>query len=189
MAGFYLIYVLACFGAQFNDVYIFKRYQLENGASLRSNVMYLILNGFIYAGVSALALLFQREPIVFSWYSLLFAFGVVACAGTYMIILMKAYEWGQIATAMIFSSMGSIILTCSCGILLLGEALTVPKAVSILLMLLALMLITDRNGEKFNKKLIWMYLLIASCASGVTMLYKYHQISDPSLAVDGSSTV
>lgn len=182
-----LIYIVGCIASQFNDVFIFKKYQLECGTSFRSNVKYLTLAGFIFAVLSALALVVQGKPFAFSWYSLLFAVGVVVCGALYMIILLKTYEWGQIATAMIFSSMGSIILTCACGVILLNEELNLVKIISILFMLTALILITDRSGEKMKKRLIPMYLLISACASSVTMLYKYHEISDPSLAVDSYS--
>ena len=181
---YFLLYVFGCIIAQYNDIFLFKKYQLEIGSSLRTNVMYLTLAGLVYAGVSALALVLLKKPFAFSWYSLLFATGVVIACAIYMVILLKTYEWGQIATAMIFSSMGSIILSCGCGIILLHEGLTVLKVVAILFMLTALILITDRGGEKTNKKLIPLYLLLSICASGVTMMYKYHSISAPSLAVD-----
>jgi len=184
MSLYFWVLIISCIGTRFSEVFILKKYQLEKGSSFRANAMYLILGGMVYATVCSLILLITGKPLSFSWYSFLFAIAVVAGAGIYTIFLNKSYASGQIATAQIFSNMGTIILTCAWGVLLLDETLSVFKAVSILHMLVSLLLITDRKGEKVDLKLLWVYALVIIFSSFVTLLYKYHQTSAPELAVD-----
>jgi len=136
----------------------------------------MVINGIVSAIVSALVLLFGADSFETTPYSLIFATATVVVAALNTIFIFKAYEKGQIATANICMTVGGIVLQCAWGVLFLKEAFSAKDLIAIVLMLIAVFLIMDRNGERLDKKLIWLYVLIVLSSCAINMLSKQHQV-------------
>lgn len=181
---YYIMFIAATLLSQVNNVYILKKYQLTAGTSISASVLYMIINGITSAIVPAIVIFATGGRLEFTWYSLIFAAATVICAAISTILQLKAYEKGQIATVNIMVTIGGIIIPSLWGVIFLKETIAVNGIVGILLMLGAVVLIMGKGGEKLNKKLIWMYLVMVLCSCLVTMLGKQHQVEKVYATVD-----
>lgn len=175
---YYMLFVGATLLGQVNSAYIYKKYQLTAGTSLKANVLYMIINGVVSAVVPGVMLFLTGGHLEITAYSMIFAFATVMCAAISTILMLKAYERGQIATVNILVTIGGIIIPCVWGVLFLEETLTPRGLFAILLMLASVVLIMGKSGEKMDKRLIWMYAVIILCSCLTTMLSKQHQVED-----------
>jgi len=176
MLTYYLLYILSLVVTGVNTTYLYKKFQLTAGTGLAASILYMIVNGVISAILPAVVLLFSPESFETTIYSLIFAAATVIVAALSTILMFKAYEKGQIAIANICTTVGGIVLQCAWGVIFLKEDFSVKDLVAIVIMLIAVFLIMDRNGEKADKKLIWLYVLIVLCSCAVNMFSKQHQV-------------
>lgn len=176
MLTYYLLFIISLVIANVNSTYLYKKYQLTAGTGLGSNILYMIINGVVSAIVPAAVLLFSPEKFETTLYSLIFATATVVVAALNTILTFKAYERGQIATVNIFMTVGGIVLQCAWGVLFLKEAFSVKDLIAIVIMLIAVFLLMDRNGEKMDKKLLWLYVLIVIFYCATNMFSKQHQV-------------
>ena len=176
MLTYYLLYIGSLIISNVNTSYLYKKYQLTAGTGLGANILYMIINGVVSAIVPAIVLLFGTESFETTPYSLIFATATVIVAALNTIFMFKAYEKGQIATANICTTVGGIVLQCAWGVIFLKEAFSPKDLIAIVIMLIAVFLIMDRNGEKADKKLIWLYLLIVIFSCATNMFSKQHQV-------------
>lgn len=184
MLGYYLIFVAATLLTQANSVYIYKKYQLTAGTSLPASVLYMIINGIVSAIVPGIVILCTGGRLECTPYSMIFATATVICSAVNVILQFKAYEKGQIAIVNIMVTLGGIIVPSLWGVIFLKEELSAKNLVGIVIMLCAVVLIMGKKGEKWNRRLIWMYLVMVLCSCFVTMLGKQHQVEAVHATVD-----
>lgn len=184
MFEYYLIFIAATTLGQVNNLLLFKKFQLSAGTSMPANILYMLVNGVISAGIPAAVLFASGMPLQFTWYSVLIALVIVCISAINVITTFKCYALGQIATAGILSTLGNIILPCLWGIFVLGEMPSVQAGISIGIMLSAVLLLGNNTGEKPDKKLLWLYGIIVVTVAGVTILSKQHQVETGFETVD-----
>ncbi len=144
----------------------------------------MLVNGVISAAIPASVMLAGGTPLAFSWYSVLMALTIVSISAINVITTFQCYAHGQIATVGILSTLGNIILPCLWGVFVLNEALTVQSILAIAVMLSAVVLLGNGGGEKLNKKLLWLYIVVVLTGAGVTILSKQHQVETVFETVD-----
>jgi len=184
MIEYYLIYIVALIFMQINSILFMKKFQLSAGTSLSSNTLYMLINGIVSAVVPLIIVLFQGKTPELTSYSFIMAFMIVVLAAIDTFLRLKAYEKGQIATVNIVSTLGSIILSCFWGVFVLKESISVLDIIAIIVMILAILIISHTGGEKINKKLIWIYVIISFANSFVSILSKQHQVESNFATVD-----
>ncbi|MBR4865250.1 MAG: hypothetical protein IKU11_01070 [Clostridia bacterium] len=184
MTGYYALYVFTMLLSSLNTVYLYKKYQLTAGTSLKANTMYLIINGVISAIVPGVLMLVRGQALAITPYSIIVATVIVSCAACNVMAQMKAYSIGKIATVNILGTVGTIILSCFWGVLVLHESLTLMDGVAIALMLLSTLLIRSNVGDKEGKGLLWLYGVIILLGSAVSILSKQHQVETAFETVD-----
>lgn len=176
MLSYYLLFILSLVLANINSAYLYKKYQLTAGTALGANILYMIINGLVSAAVPFLVLKITGEPFEMTAYSIIFATATVIVAALSTIFTFKAYEKGQIATANICTTVGGIVLQCAWGVIFLKEPFSAKDLIAIVIMLVAVFMIMDTNGERMDKKLLWLYVLIVLTACATNMLSKQHQV-------------
>ena len=152
MTQFFSLYIFSVLLNAVNAFYLYKKYQLTAGTSLWANTVYLIINGVVSAIFPIILLLIRGERLQYSTYSFLVALAIVICSALGTISHMKAYAMGKIATVNVLSTVGGIVLSCTWGILVLRESLSLGDAVAIGIMLFSTVLI---RAEK-SKSTIWL---------------------------------
>ena len=172
----YMLYIGGMLLQQLNSVWLYKKYQLEAGTGVQAVVVYMAINGGISALVSWLAIWWSGGTLEITPYSAGMAFLVMANAAVNLVCMLWAYKEGQIATANIIATIGGILLTCIWGVLFLGEGISVREMAAMLIMAAAVAFIMERDREKMDKRLFWLYLILVITASCATMLNKQHQI-------------
>ncbi len=184
MLQYYALFLAACLGGSLNSVWLYKKYQQSAGTKFGADVVYFVINGAVSALVSAVALIALGRPLEFTWFSLAVAAAIMLSSAVNVIATLKAYEKGQIATVIIVNTVGTIILSCLWGAVVLGESLTPPRIIAILMMLAATVLITYTGHKNGSKGLIWLYVLVVFGASVVSILNKQHQVETNFATVD-----
>lgn len=184
MFEYYLLFITATVMAQVNNLLIFKKFQLSAGTSMPANILYMMVNGVISAAIPAAVMVAGGTPLEFSWYSILMALTIVSISAINVIITFRCYAQGQIATVGILSTVGNIILPCLWGVFVLNEPLSVQSILAIAVMLCAVVLLGTGSGEKLNRKLLWLYMIIVLTGAGVTILSKQHQVEQAFETVD-----
>ena len=167
---FVLSYALSTVSAHGN-----KKYQLTAGTGLVSMSVYMVINGIVSVAPPALLLLLGEESLEISLYSLLMAAATVFSAAICVIGTLKAYERGQVAVVTVFSTIGSVAISCAWGVLFLKERVSVLQVVSLVIMVAAVLLIICRRGERIDKNTLWLLLLIALTTAITAILGKQHQ--------------
>lgn len=173
---YYILFITATIFTQLNTVYIYKKYQLTAGTSLRSSVIYMIINGIVSALVPAIVIFSSQTEFQTTVFSLIMAALTVVSAATALIFTFKVYEKGQVAITNILVTVGGIVIPSLWGVIFLKEELSIKKGIAVILMLVAIPFIMKKGGEKFNSKLIWMYLIIIIANCFTTILSKQHQV-------------
>lgn len=184
MFEYYSLYIVAMLLTSVNTVYLYKKFQLTAGTTLWANTVFLIINGIISAILPAILLIVRGEHMQWSPYSLLVAFAIVTCAALDTIARMKAYSKGKIATVNILGTVGSIILSCAWGILVLREPLSILGAIAIGIMLLSTVLIRSKKKDRTVKGLLWLYVTVIIVSSAISILNKQHQVETHFTAID-----
>lgn len=187
MAEYYSLYIFSVLLNAVNSFYLYKKYQLTAGTSLWANTIYLIINGIVSAVFPAVLLVIRGEYLQFSAYSFLAASAIVICAALGIILHMKAYSMGKIATVSILSTMGHIILSCAWGILMLHESLSFSDGIAIGIMLLSTFLVSSEQRNSGKKGTFRFYLTVLTMVllnSIVSILSKQHQVETRFTTVD-----
>lgn len=184
MTEFYLLHIFALTLGQVSSLHFMKRYQLAAGTSLRSNIIYMVINGIISAIIPLMVLIFGGNKLEYTPYSLLIAFLIVILAALDCILRFKAYEAGQIATVAIISTLGSIILSCLWGVLILNEKVSIRQIIGILIMLISVLTVSQTHEGKLRRRLIWIYAVISVAGAFVSILSKQHQVETTFETVD-----
>ncbi|MBQ2748712.1 MAG: hypothetical protein IJF34_02905 [Clostridia bacterium] len=185
MLEFYALYIFSMLLSSLNSVYLYKKFQLTAGTSLQANTMYLIINGVVSAIVPGILMIVRGQPLECTPYSLIVALIIMVCAAANTAAQLKAYSLGKIATVNILATVGSIILSCAWGVLVLRETLTFFDVIAIGLMLLSTLLIrgTDQGGKQ-GKGILWLYGLVILFSSIISILNKQHQVEATFETVD-----
>ncbi|MBR6764142.1 MAG: hypothetical protein IKM13_10385 [Clostridia bacterium] len=184
MTGYYALYIASMLLSSLNTVYLYKKYQLTAGTSLKSNTMYMIINGVISALVPGILMAVRGQALEATPYSLIVATVIVSFAACNTMAQFKAYSLGKIATVNILGTMGTIILSCFWGVLVLHESLTFVDGAAIVLMLLSTILIRSGPGDREGKGLLWLYIAIILLGGTVSILSKQHQVETAFETVD-----
>ena len=184
MLSYYMVFIVSLVLANINSAYLYKKYQLIAGTGLGSNILYMVINGMISAAVPLAVLGFSGQKLDITLYSVIFATATVIVAALGTIFMFKAYEKGQIATVNICTTVGGIVLQCAWGVIFLKESFSAKDLIAIVIMLAAVFLIMDTNGERMDKKLIWLYVLIVLTSCATNMLSKQHQVEADFATVD-----
>ena len=184
MFEYYSLYIATILINSVNAVFLFKKYQLAAGDTLWSNTIFLIINGIMSAIVPAILLVVRGEHLQLSPYSFWVAFALVAFSALDTFARMKAYSKGKIATVNILGSIGSIILSCAWGILMLHETLSFLGAIAIGIMIVSTVLIQDKKNDRAAQGLLWPYITVIVATSVVSILSKQHQVETRFTAID-----
>lgn len=187
MINYYLLHMLALTLTQIYGLVFMKKFQLSAGTSLRSNTLFMIINGTVSAIVPVFLIMVQKSTLQFTCYSFLMATIIVILSAIDAILRLKAYEQGQIAIVNIVSTLGSIIFSCLWGVLVLHESVSVLNIVAIGIMLVAVLIVSRTDNEKINLKLLWIYAIISLSNSFVNIFSKQHQVEKTFATVDTMS--
>ena len=181
---YYILLIGATMLNTINNVCLYKKYQTTAGTGLWANIIYMIINGIVSAILPGAVLIFTNGSLQTTLYSVLFATATVVSAALALICMLKVYEQGQIAVINLLVTVGGIVFPSLWGIFVWKEEISLQKYLAIILMLGAIFLMIDRKGEKSNKKLTWLYIVIILCNCLVTLLGKQHQIEQVYETVD-----
>ena len=184
MLQYYSLFFIACLGTSLNTVWLYKKYQQSAGTKLGANVRYFLING-VFSGLVSLAVIFVGGgAISVTPYSLAVAAVIVLSSDLHVFSTLKAYEKGKVATVSVLSTVGTIILSCLWGVVVLGEELSAARIAAITMMLAATVLITYTGSEKSAKGIGWLYALSVLGGSAVSILNKQHQVETNFRTVD-----
>lgn len=187
MTQFFSLYIFSVLLNAVNAFYLYKKYQLTAGTSLWANTVYLIINGVVSAIFPIILLLIRGERLQYSTYSFLVALAIVICSALGTISHMKAYAMGKIATVNVLSTVGGIVLSCTWGILVLRESLSLGDAVAIGIMLFSTVLIRAEKSKSTGKGTLHFYLTVIFMiflGSAVSILNKQHQVEANFATID-----
>ncbi len=176
MTQYYLLYIFALTLSQFNNLLFMKKLQLAAGTSLSSNSLYMVINGVVSALVPAVVLVATGQSFAFTPYSVILATTLVLLSAVDTVLRLKAYEAGQIAIVNIVATLGSIVLSCLWGVVVLHETISVLDGIAILIMLGAVLMVSRTGNAKPNKKLWASYVIISLATSFVNIFSKQHQV-------------
>jgi len=175
MVIYYVLFIITYFITVLGT-YENKKYQMTAGTGLYATIVYMIINGIVSALVSFLVLLGNGETFEITVYSLLFALATVVCAAGSTVATFKAYEKGKMSVVTTFAAIGSIIISCTYGMVFLKEQLTMVQTASVALMVIAVVIVLFQNKVKADKSILGL-LFAAVIASGlVSILGKQHQV-------------
>lgn len=184
MYEYYALFVLISLLTPLNSILLYKRFQQTAGTSLGANILYMVINGIVGAGVPGVLMAVQGTPLRLTPYSFVIALVIVLAAAVTVIATFKAYELGQIATINIMSTVGTILLSCAWGMLVLGETLSVSGIIALALMLTAVILIREKTDEKVQSRLLWLYAMAVIGGALTSILSKQHQVETHFATVD-----
>lgn len=175
MTFYYLIfvfsYVLSMLSTHGN-----KKYQLTAGTGLIAMSVYMVINGIVSAIPPMILMLIGAETFEVSVYSVLMATATVVCAAICVIGTLKAYEYGQVAVVTVFSTIGNIVLSCVWGVFFLRERVSAYQIAAIVLMVLAVLIIIVKKGERIRLNTLWLLAVVAVFTGLTSILGKQHQI-------------
>lgn len=181
----YILFIISCILTPANSVFFIKKYQLATGTSLKSNFFYLFVNGAISTIPSIIAMFFTSTALQFTTYSFVMALAIVISSAVNNVATLKAYESGQMAVANIYSTVGSIILSCLYGVVILNEKMSVFNVIAIVLMISSVILINESTeSKKANYKLLLIYAVMILASSATSILSKQHQVETLYSCVD-----
>lgn len=184
MLPYLLLFILQACVSQFNMIFFYKKFQMRAGTSLTASVVYLIINGAVSALVSIILLLVLQTPLAITPYSIIMASVIVLSSAANLICTFKAYQCGSIATFSIITIVGGILLNCLWGVIVLGEELSYVGYIGIALMILAAILMMERD-EQHSSKLFWLFCGLALVFNTATsVLSKQHQVETVYQTVD-----
>lgn len=184
MYEYYALFILISLLNPLNSILLYKRFQQTAGTSLGASILYMVINGIAGAVVPGVLMATQGVPLQLTPYSLVVATALVLAAAVNTIAVFKSYELGQVATINILSTVGTILLSCVWGVLLLDETLSLPGIVALLLMLTAVFLIREKTNEKVQSRLLWLYALAVIGGALTSILSKQHQVETRFATVD-----
>ncbi|MBR4868532.1 MAG: EamA family transporter [Clostridia bacterium] len=184
MAPYYAIYILSLTLTQVNGLLFIKKYQLTAGTSLRSNTLFMVINGIVAVVVSAVTLAVQQVSFKATTYSVCMATLIVSISAVDTILRLKAYEKGQVAIVNIFAIVGSIILSCLWGVLVLHETLSPLRIIAIAIMLVSVFVVSYAGQTKADKRLLGIYLAVSLATAFVSIFSKQHQVETAYQTVD-----
>lgn len=185
MVEAYALFIISCILTPVNSMFFIKKYQLATGTSVKSNFFFLFVNGAISVVPSVVAMLFTSTALQFTTYSFVMALAIVISSAINNIAIFKAYESGQMTVANIYSTVGSIILSCLYGVVILNEKLSVFDVIAIVLMISSVILINESTeSKKANYKLLLIYAVMILASSATSILGKQHQVETLYSCVD-----
>lgn len=180
---YYLLFVGSYLFTMFST-YLNKKYQIAAGTGPFATSIYMVINGVVSALPPIFMLVMNGQPLQITFFSVCFALATVISAGISMLGTFKAYERGEVAVVTIFSTIGSIVISCAWGIFFLGERLAIKQIIGIMLMISAVMVVIWRKDVKINKSVLGI-LVIVSATTGITsVLSKQHQVETTYATVD-----
>lgn len=180
---YYLLFVGA-YVITMLSTYLNKKYQTTAGTGLFSTSVYMVISGVVSALPPALVLIINGQNLKVTFFSVCFAFLTVMSAGISMIGTFKAYEKGQVAVVSVFSTIGSIVISCAWGIFFLEERLTIKQIIGIVLMISSVLVVILRRGVNVNKSVLWILLMISVTTGITSVLSKQHQVEIRYATVD-----
>lgn len=175
---YYLMIIAASILVAVSNAVLTKKYQISAGTNHYATVMLALISGFMTVVFAAIVLLFSPITLEVSPYSILIACGSTMCSVIGLFCKLKAYEAGQIAISNVFASTGGVLISCLWGLLFLGETLSFRQAAVIITIIAAILLITVKPGEKVNKHILWIYLLIFISCGMEAVFSKVHQVEE-----------
>ena len=140
---YYILILLAALGCALNFV-VTKIYQLNQGNSIQSGVMFNCLVGFVGSLIYFAVCGFKIEITMFSG---ILALLFTVFLGLYTIIGFSIMSIGSIAVYTIFLMLGGMILPYFYGLLFLNEEITVFKVIALLLTSIAIILRCSLNSS------------------------------------------
>lgn len=162
-----------------------KLYQKKAGTSLKAGLWFNGLGG-IFSALMYMAM--NKFELHISLYSVLsasiYAFTVMA----YVILGFKVMEKGNVSMYSLFLMSGGMIVPYIWGVLFLDERLTIMRTIG-LLVIVAAIVISNSNREKFDKKQLAMCIGIFLCngiTSVVTKIHQIHPVSEYVTTIDYS---
>ncbi len=183
MRLYYLLFVSSYIATMFST-YLNKKYQVTVGTGLIATSVYMFISGVVSVLPPVFVLMFNGKWPEITLFSVCFAFATVVSAAVTMIGTFKAYEKGQVAVVSVFSTIGSIVISCAWGIFFLGERLTIRQTIGIILMICSVLVVVLRKDVKINKSALGV-LFVISATTGITnVLSKQHQVESTYVTVD-----
>ena len=178
MFVYYLMIIAASVLLAISGAVLTKNYQLSAGTDFYATVMLMLISGFVTVVFAVIVLFVSHEALEMAPYSILIAGGSTMSVVIGMFCKLKAYEAGQVAILNVFYSMGCVLISCVWGLLFLKETISFRQAMAILWIIVAIMLITVKPGEKPNKRMLWIYLLIFIAGGMESVFSKIHQVEE-----------
>lgn len=176
MFVYYLMIIVAAVLLAVSSAVLTKNYQLSAGTDFFATVMLMLISGFVTVVFAAVVLFISREAFEATPYSLMIASGSTMSSVIGMFCKIKAYESGQVAIPNVFNSIGCVLISCFWGLLFLKEILSLRQTMAIFWIVVAILFITIKPGEKPNKHMMWIYLLIFISGGMDSVFSKIHQI-------------
>ena len=176
MAIFYVLLTVSAilFASQF---LLTKQFQRFNGDSLYSTLkltlfayVTIAVFFFVKANIGASQLKFG-----FSIFTLLMTLGIAVVSMTCMYLGVKVLGIGNMSVYSVFMMVGSMVLPSLVGLVFYGEELTWLKGVAILLMLVSIVFMTNKDDTKANKKALFFYVGVFILNGLVGVLFTIHQ--------------
>lgn len=186
---YYLTLMISSLLAAVSNVWLMKNYQLSAGTALYSNVLLMVISGAASIVAPSMVLYLSNKTVGITMFSFLMAIGSTLCTALSMICTLKAYDAGQIAIITVFSSMGSIVISCIWGMVFLNEVISARQIAAICLIIIAILMITVKFDEKLNKRLLGFNLLVFLAIGVGNIFTKMHQIEQTYATVDELSFV
>lgn len=189
MFFYYLVLMISSLLAALSNVWLMRNYQLSAGTAMYSNVLLMVISGIASIIAPATVLYMSDKAIGVTAFSFVMAIGSTLCTALSMISTLKAYDAGQIAITSVFSSMGSIVISCIWGAAFLNEVISIQQFAAIGLIIVAILLITVKSDEKLDKRLLGINILIFLSTGIGNIFTKMHQIEQTYATVDELSFV
>lgn len=189
MFFYYLVLMISSLLVALSNVWLMRNYQLSAGTAMYSNVLLMVISGIASIIAPTIALCMSGKTIGVTIFSFVMAVGSTLCTALSMISTLKAYDAGQIAITSVFSSMGSIVISCVWGAIFLNEVISIQQIAAIGLIIIAILLITVKSDEKLDKRLFGINTLIFLSTGIGNIFTKMHQIEQNYATVDEFSFV
>lgn len=175
MTFYYLLFV-GCNFMSMISTYMFKKFQLTAGVGLFATCVYLVINGVVSAAAPVFVMLFTRQRIELTMYSFIMALAIVLSSAVSTVGTFKAYEKGQMAVVTVFSTIGSIVISCAWGSIFLKEEITVGQGIGILLMIVSVLVVIIQKNVEIRRDILWLMILIAVLSGIGSIVNKMHQV-------------